>query len=275
MLLDFQKSEMYAQSKFKGRTSDYRQHQAIFCHRSSNVSLAQHTPFAAKRCRDLKCVAIMHALLKQIGCGVSTMSDSNDVIQAYCVRCKASVEMLHPEPVWTRRGTPGARGECPVCGGTIFRMGMTTMHEGLPRPTAITIQKHPRRVPPKIAPNTVYITYTADDEEVAEQIAADLNKIGLTTWLHDAQPEDVNWAGGVHPALKDCSRMVVVLSAAAIQDSGNVEAWTYFAGKRKPIVIAHTDPTPPPDTIRRSARFNFSRESDYKSAFRQMLQALS
>ena len=67
--------------------------------------------------------------------------------------------------------------------------------------------------------------------------------------------------------------MVYVLSPAALT-TGNVEsAWQFFREKRKSIVIAQVDSADPPDPIRRSPRFDFA--GDYKSAFRQMVQALS
>jgi hypothetical protein len=45
--------------------------------------------------------------------------------QAYCVKCKTKREMASAHPVYTRTGTPGTQGECPVCGTTLFRMGVT------------------------------------------------------------------------------------------------------------------------------------------------------
>ncbi|MEO1440235.1 MAG: TIR domain-containing protein [Chloroflexota bacterium] len=205
------------------------------------------------------------------------MSDDNteQIIEAYCVRDRKMVEMLHPEAVWTSRGMPGTRGVCPECGGTVFRMGATYLHEGLERPTAVVLKKNPRRQPPKIAPNTVYVNYAEADEETAQQIAADLNKIGMTTWLHDPTPDDVKWAGGVHPALKDCDRMVFVMSASSMADAQNGEAWAFFRKKRKPVVIAQMEPEmSPPDDLRRSPRFDFATQ-DYKRALREMLQALA
>jgi hypothetical protein len=185
------------------------------------------------------------------------------------------VEIALPEAVWTSRGMPGTRGTCPECGGTVFRMGATHLHEGMERPQAVVISKHPRRQPPKIEPNTVYINYAEPDEETAQQIAADLNKMGLTTWLHDPTPEDVKWAGGVHPALKDCSRMVLVLSGAALANPDNEQAWSFFRQERKPIVIAQIADVPPPDDLRRAPRFGFFAGNDYKSSLRMMLQALA
>ena len=49
--------------------------------------------------------------------------DDFEPIEGYCVRCRESVEIEDPMPVWTRNGLPATRGECPICGGTVFRMG--------------------------------------------------------------------------------------------------------------------------------------------------------
>lgn len=203
------------------------------------------------------------------------MSDADEqVIEAYCVRDKKTVEMEEPEAVWTSRGLPGTRGICPECGGAVFRLGASHLHEGLERPQAVVIKKNPRRQPPKIAPNTVYINYAEPDEETAQQIAADLNKIGMTTWLHDHSPQQVKWAGGIHPALKECSRMVFIMSASALENADNQQAWAFFRKKRKPVVIAQVAQQPPPDDLRRAPRFDF-KDGDYKTALREMIQALS
>lgn len=199
--------------------------------------------------------------------------DEEDVdIEAFCVRCRATVTVEEPEAVWTRKGMAATRGLCPVCGGVVFRMGKTPLHNESARPDPITIGKEKRK-PPKLEPTTVYITYSQPDEEMAQQIAADLEKVGVATWMHESEPEDVKWAGGVHPALKACAQMVYVLSPAALADEGATGAWTFFREKRKPVVIAQIAAAEPPDRIRRSPRFDFA--ADYRAAFREMLQELS
>ncbi|MFQ5857495.1 MAG: type I DNA topoisomerase [Anaerolineae bacterium] len=55
-------------------------------------------------------------------------------MQAYCVKCKEKREMSNPEATYTKTGTPGTRGECPVCGTGMFRMGETPAHAGVPKP---------------------------------------------------------------------------------------------------------------------------------------------
>jgi DNA topoisomerase-1 len=55
-------------------------------------------------------------------------------MEAYCVRCKAKREMADPHPVYTKKGRPGTRGSCAVCGSGMFRMGETPAHAGVPKP---------------------------------------------------------------------------------------------------------------------------------------------
>jgi hypothetical protein len=197
-----------------------------------------------------------------------------DDIEAYCVRCKESVVVEDAQAVWTRKGMPATRGICPICGGTVFRMGATDAHKQSERPAPIAVGDTSRRKAPQLSRDTVYINYAASEAEFAQSLAADLNNAGIAAWLQESDEGDVAWAGGVHPALQDCARMVYVLSPAALHDQQVALGWQFFRTKRKPVVIAQVDASAaPPDEIRRSPRFDFA--ADYKSAFRQMLQALS
>src|SRR5512143_3173839 len=56
------------------------------------------------------------------------------MMEAYCVKCKTKREMLDPQAEYTAAGTPGTRGKCPVCGTTLYKMGATPAHAGLPKP---------------------------------------------------------------------------------------------------------------------------------------------
>lgn len=200
-------------------------------------------------------------------------SDDFDPIEGYCVRCKESVEMENAVGVWTRKGMPATRGECPICGGTVFRMGKTHLHAASERPEAVEIgDTGGKRKQPRLTKDTVYVNYAEADEAFAQRIADDLNNAGVAAWLH-TNDAGVNWASGVHPALNDCDRMVFVLSPQSLLADDVTAGWQFFRERRKPIVIASVAPADPPDTIRRSPRFKF--DEDYKVAFRQMIQALS
>jgi TIR domain/Domain of unknown function (DUF5679) len=192
--------------------------------------------------------------------------DNNpEPIEAYCVHCRETVEMEDPVAVWTRRGMPATRGDCPICGGTVFRMGKSSAHDHQDMP-----ESAPRV---KLTRETVYIDFASADTEIAEQLAVELERVGVTCWLHESTPDNVNWASGVHPALNTCARMIYVLSAATLEDERVEAAWRYFREKNKPIVIALVGSAAPPDDLRRRPRFDFT--DNYKTAFRQLLQTLN
>ncbi len=193
--------------------------------------------------------------------------DLPEPVEAYCVRCRDTVEMENPVAVWTRRGMPATRGDCPSCGGTVFRMGKSSAHEQLAAPD---LSAASQRI--ALTRETVYVAFAPADAAIAEQLAADLERAGVTCWLHEAEPERIAWAGGVHPSLTACARMVYVLSAAGLDDARLEATWRYFRSKRKPIIVAQIDASAPPDDLRRRPRFDLT--SAYKTGFRQLLQAL-
>ncbi len=65
-------------------------------------------------------------------------------MEAYCVKCKTKREMIEARAEYTATGTPGTRGKCPVCGTTLYKMGATPAHEGLPKPE-VTARRSPAR----------------------------------------------------------------------------------------------------------------------------------
>ncbi len=204
--------------------------------------------------------------------------EESEPIEAYCVRCKRMVEMQDAEAVWTSKGSPGTRGTCPDCGTTVFRMGKTPAHDKLVRPAAIRVEgavKIATGTGRRRAQPATYINYARADSEFATQLASDLENAGIHTWIDNSQAaaQDVKWAGGVHPALKDSARLVVVLSPASRDLESIKDGWTFFKKEKKPIVLALTGPVEVPDPLRRLPRYDFS--GDYKTAFRQLLLALS
>jgi DNA topoisomerase I len=67
-----------------------------------------------------------------------------DILEAYCVKCKTKREIQDPQAVFTDHATPATRGKCPVCGTSMFRMGRTPAHEGMQAPER-GAQKRARR----------------------------------------------------------------------------------------------------------------------------------
>lgn len=43
--------------------------------------------------------------------------------QAYCFKCRRTVEIQNAKPVVLKNKRPATRGVCPECGTRVFRMG--------------------------------------------------------------------------------------------------------------------------------------------------------
>lgn len=71
--------------------------------------------------------------------------------QAYCMKCKAKRDLGSPEPVYTKTGVPGTRGQCGECGTKLFRMGATAAHDGIPKPEKIERPKRKKAKPKRRA----------------------------------------------------------------------------------------------------------------------------
>ena len=41
----------------------------------------------------------------------------------YCVKCRAKRDVENPTEITMKNGKPAMRGQCPVCGTKLFRIG--------------------------------------------------------------------------------------------------------------------------------------------------------
>ncbi|MFW0859514.1 MAG: DUF5679 domain-containing protein [Dehalococcoidia bacterium] len=44
-------------------------------------------------------------------------------MQAYCVKCRAKVEIKNPQAITFKNGRPATQGVCHTCGTKVFRIG--------------------------------------------------------------------------------------------------------------------------------------------------------
>ena len=68
------------------------------------------------------------------------MSDEEKLI-GYCFKCREKHEILQPKAEWAANGSPGTRGTCVNCSGTIYKAGRTPAHENLPKPEITVTRK--------------------------------------------------------------------------------------------------------------------------------------
>ena len=47
-------------------------------------------------------------------------------MEAYCVKCKAKVEIKDPQAITMKNGRPPTTGVCPKCSTKVFRIGATS-----------------------------------------------------------------------------------------------------------------------------------------------------
>jgi hypothetical protein len=198
--------------------------------------------------------------------------EEEEPIEAYCVSCRDKVEIEDAIAVWTRKGQPATRGTCSVCGSDVFRMGRTHLHGDAKAPKAVNVVPSGAK---GAAARAAYIAAAITDAEFVEKLASDLKAMGVNVWVEE-QSEGVDttaWAGGVHPALDQCTHLVVVLSSFTEKTSDVRDAWTYFLKQRKPVAVVQVESVDPPDELRSRPRYDFG--SDYKSAFRGLVDTLS
>ena len=67
------------------------------------------------------------------------------VMQAYCVKCKTKRDIQNPQAVYTKTGTPATSGTCGVCGTKLFRMGETDAHADVPKPKVTAKPKRKKK----------------------------------------------------------------------------------------------------------------------------------
>jgi hypothetical protein len=46
-----------------------------------------------------------------------------ELMQAYCVKCRAKKEMKEAKSITMKNGKPATQGTCPTCGTKMFRIG--------------------------------------------------------------------------------------------------------------------------------------------------------
>jgi DNA topoisomerase-1 len=56
------------------------------------------------------------------------------ILETYCFKCKQKRQLQNPLPQWAANGSPGTRGQCPVCESNVYRQGHTPAHDSLPKP---------------------------------------------------------------------------------------------------------------------------------------------
>jgi len=82
----------------------------------------------------------------------------------------------------------------------------------------------------------VFISYARPDAAVADEVEACLTAAGMRFFRDQQMPSSANWDEEIEKALRECQRMVLLLSRSSMPFRKEVHReWFYFDQKRKPI----------------------------------------
>lgn len=91
-----------------------------------------------------------------------------------------------------------------------------------------------KNIPPQAL--YVFLSFAGEDRYIAEQVLAFLTKAGVRVFYDKQMRSDANWDMAIEQALKDCSRMVLLLSSSSMPFKQEVHReWFPFHRKDKPI----------------------------------------
>ncbi|MFN0109421.1 MAG: SUMF1/EgtB/PvdO family nonheme iron enzyme, partial [Blastocatellia bacterium] len=94
----------------------------------------------------------------------------------------------------------------------------------------------PTEITPPSPELYVFLSFAGEDRHIAEQVLSFLTEAGVRVFYDRNMRSGVNWDMTIEQALKDCDRMVLLLSSSSMPEKPEVyREWFYFARKNKPI----------------------------------------
>jgi len=120
----------------------------------------------------------------------------------------------------------------------------------------------------------VFISYARPDQAVAEKVEAFLKAAGVRVFRDTSEiREGANWDMTIETALRECGRMVLLLSSASMPYRKEVHReWFYFDQKRKPIYPLYIQDC---DLHSRLFAYNYmDARADLQSALDRLLKEL-
>jgi biotin carboxyl carrier protein len=124
-----------------------------------------------------------------------------------------------------------------------------------------------------IDPSTVFVSYSREDGEFVDRLAADLMDKGASIWLDQLDIEGGQlWDKAVQDALGNCQRVLVILSPAAVESKSVMDELSFALEENKTVIpILYRDCTLP-FRVRRLQRIDF--RENYERALAALLDNL-
>ena len=117
-----------------------------------------------------------------------------------------------------------------------------------------------------------FLSYSREDSEFAQRLVKDLKAFGASLWLDlDIIPAH-RWDDAIEKAIHNCSRMLVVLSPAAVASPNVMNEVGWALDKKKTVIPVLHRECEIPFLLHNVHRVDF--RGDYKTAVRRLLQTL-
>lgn len=81
----------------------------------------------------------------------------------------------------------------------------------------------------------LFISYARKDSAYVYSLAQQLRHIGLDIWIDQDIEPSKNWDNAIEQALKDCSKMLLIVSPASMRSENVQDEWSYFLEEGKPV----------------------------------------
>ena len=106
-----------------------------------------------------------------------------------------------------------------------------------------------------------FFSYSREDAEFALQLAGDLKNAGEAVWIDqlDINP-GLRWDRAVEDALRDCPRMIVILSPASVNSMNVLDEVSFALESRKTVLPILYRDCEIPFRLRRVQRLDFRKD---------------
>ncbi|MEO1290286.1 MAG: toll/interleukin-1 receptor domain-containing protein, partial [Chloroflexota bacterium] len=79
------------------------------------------------------------------------------------------------------------------------------------------------------------ISYARKDGDYVYQLARQLRRVGLDIWIDQDIDPGNNWDNTIEQALKDCSKMLLIVSPDSMRSDNVQDEWSYFLEEGKAV----------------------------------------
>ena len=122
----------------------------------------------------------------------------------------------------------------------------------------------------------VFVCYSRKDEDFVLKLAENLKRLGVPIWLDQWDiPTGANWSRTIESALKECARLLIVLTPSSVESDEVQSEWLSALDRKKIIVPILYKDCQMPFRLKPIQYIDFTkRVPDDREALEQILKAL-